>query len=44
MLTFFRFLGQHREIYRVVPECEMISREVALWYYRKLAEGYVNGT
>ena len=43
MLTFFRFLRQHREIYRVVPECEMISREVALWYYRKLAEGYVKG-
>jgi AcrR family transcriptional regulator len=43
MLTFFQFLRQHREIYRVVPECEMISRDVALWYYRKLAEGYVKG-
>ena len=43
MLAFFQFLRQHREIYRVVPECEMISREVALWYYRKLAEGYIKG-
>lgn len=43
MLTFFRFIRQHREIYRVVPECEMISREVALWYYQKLAEGYIKG-
>ena len=43
MLTFFRFIGEHREIYRVVPECEMISREVAMWYYHKLAEGYIRG-
>jgi len=43
MLTFFRFLRQHREIYRVVPEAEMISREVAMWYYHKLAEGYIKG-
>ena len=43
MLTFFEFLRQHHEIYRVVPECEMISREVALWYYRSLAQGYVKG-
>ena len=43
MLTFFRFIGEHREIYRVVPECEMISREVAMWYYHKLAEGYIEG-
>ena len=41
MLTFFKFLRQHREIYRVIPECETISREISLWYYRTLAEGYV---
>ena len=29
--TFLEFLRRHREIYRVVPECEMISREVAQW-------------
>lgn len=43
MLTFFEFLRQHHEIYRVVPECEMVSREVSLWYYRSLAQGYVTG-
>ncbi len=43
MLSFFRFLSRHREIYRVVPECETISRQVAQWYYHKLAEGYVKG-
>jgi AcrR family transcriptional regulator len=43
MLTFFRFIRKHRQIYRMVPECEMISRRVALWYYQTLATGYVEG-
>lgn len=43
MLAFFDFLRKHREIYRMVPECEMISREVALWYYDKMAHGYSKG-
>lgn len=40
MIGFFRFLKNHRQIYRVVAESETIGREVALWYYRKLAAGY----
>ena len=43
MYAFYKFLRQHREIYRVVPECEMIDREVSLWYYRKMAQGYIQG-
>jgi AcrR family transcriptional regulator len=43
MLGFYEFLCQHREIYRVVPEFEMIGREVAIWYYKKTAHGYVQG-
>ncbi len=43
ILTFYRFLRQHRGIYRVVPECEMIDREVSLWYYKKMAQGYAQG-
>jgi hypothetical protein len=27
----------------MVPECEMIRREVALWYYEKIARGYSRG-
>ncbi|HYB21115.1 MAG TPA: TetR/AcrR family transcriptional regulator [Thermodesulfobacteriota bacterium] len=42
-LAFYKFLQQHREIYRVVPECEMIDREVSLWYYKKIAQGYIQG-
>jgi AcrR family transcriptional regulator len=43
MITFYEFLRKHREIYRVVPECEMIDREVSLWYYRKMTQGYIEG-
>ncbi|MEJ2731269.1 MAG: TetR/AcrR family transcriptional regulator [Deltaproteobacteria bacterium] len=43
MLAFYRFLSRHRAIYRVVPEFEMIGREVGLWYYKKMAAGYAKG-
>jgi len=43
ILAFFDFLRKHREIYRMVPECEMISREVAFWYYDKMAQRYSQG-
>jgi hypothetical protein len=43
MLAFYKFLSRHRSIYRVVPEFEMIGREVGLWYYKKLASGYTKG-
>jgi AcrR family transcriptional regulator len=43
ILAFYRFLRQHRRIYRVVPECEMIDREVGLWYYGRMARGYIEG-
>jgi AcrR family transcriptional regulator len=43
MIAFYEFLRKHREVYRVVPECEMIDREVSLWYYKKMAQGYIQG-
>lgn len=43
MLAFYKFLCRHRAIYRVVPEFELIGREVGLWYYKKLAAGYAKG-
>jgi AcrR family transcriptional regulator len=43
ILGFLQFVREHREIYHVVPEAEMVSREVSLWYYRKLARGYIQG-
>ncbi|RPH83965.1 MAG: TetR/AcrR family transcriptional regulator [Desulfobacteraceae bacterium] len=41
--TFFRFLRQHSRIYRVVGESETVGLETGMWYYKKLAEGYVSG-
>jgi AcrR family transcriptional regulator len=43
ILTFFRFLRQHSRIYRVVGESETVGLETGMWYYKKLAEGYISG-
>jgi len=43
ILSFFEFTRQHPKIYRIVPECEVISREVSLWYYEKIIHGYLKG-
>jgi AcrR family transcriptional regulator len=43
VLAFFQFVGQHRDIYRIVPEWEIIGRQVSLWYYNKIAHGYIQG-
>lgn len=43
LLAFFEFLREHREIYRVVPECETIDPNVSLWYYKRVAQGYIQG-
>ena len=43
MLAFYNFLVRHRSIYRIVPEFEIIGHDLGLWYYRKLAQGYMQG-
>ena len=43
ILAFLKFIRRHREIYQVIPEAEMVSREVSLWYYNKLSQGYSEG-
>jgi AcrR family transcriptional regulator len=43
LLAFFRFLRQHNRIYRVVGESETVGEETGMWYYKKLAAGYVSG-
>ncbi|MBU4567106.1 MAG: TetR/AcrR family transcriptional regulator [Desulfarculus sp.] len=40
MLSFFRFLGRHSLIYRIVSESEAIVPQAAEFYYNKLAGGY----
>ncbi len=43
MLTFFRFLRLHSPIYRVIAESETVGQEMGMWYYKKLAGGYISG-
>jgi AcrR family transcriptional regulator len=43
IISFFRFLSKHRRIYRVVAESETMGQEMAMWYYKKLAQGYQPG-
>jgi AcrR family transcriptional regulator len=43
VLICFNFVLRHREVYRIIPEFEMIDKEVALWYYKITAKGYVAG-
>jgi AcrR family transcriptional regulator len=43
MAAFFRFLRLHSPIYRLVAESETVGPEVGMWYYKKLAEGYMVG-
>lgn len=43
IIVFFDFILRHREVYRIIPEFEMIDKEISLWYYEKTAQGYVQG-
>jgi len=43
VIVFFDFILRHREIYRIIPEFEMIDKEISLWYYKKTAQGYISG-
>jgi len=43
ILICFNFVLRHRDVYRIIPEFEMIDKEVALWYYEVTAKGYVAG-
>ncbi len=43
VIVFFNFVLRHRKVYRIIPEFEMIDKEVSLWYYKKTSEGYVSG-
>lgn len=41
--AFFRFVLQHRFLYRIVLESQFVDEEVYREYYRRLAEGYARG-
>lgn len=41
--TFFQFVREHRNLYRVIRQAETVDEDVYRWHYRTLAEGYVRG-
>jgi AcrR family transcriptional regulator len=41
--AFFDFIGQHRDLYRIVRQAEFVDERVYQRYYRRLAERYTRG-
>jgi len=41
--TFFEFVRQHRNLYRVIVQAETVDEDLYRWHYRTLADGYVRG-
>lgn len=41
--AFFDFVTRHRNLYRVVRQCEFVDGELYRWYYRRFATGYTEG-
>jgi AcrR family transcriptional regulator len=40
---FFRFVREHRNLYRVVLQAEAVDEDIYRWHYRTIAGGYVRG-
>lgn len=41
--AFLSFLAQHRSLYKIVRQAEFIDEEAYRAYYRRFAEGYIEG-
>ncbi|MGI8743723.1 MAG: TetR/AcrR family transcriptional regulator [Bryobacteraceae bacterium] len=41
--AFFAFVNQHRNLYSVVSQAELVDPELYRWYYRSLAGNYAKG-
>ena len=42
-LTFFRFIAEHRGLYRIVRQAEFVDEPTFRRYYHQFARGYVSG-
>lgn len=43
LLAFFEFLGEHKELYRIVRQAEFVDEAAFRRYYDRLSQGYVEG-
>jgi AcrR family transcriptional regulator len=41
--AFFEFVDQHRNLYSIVSQAELVDPELYRWYYRSLADSYTAG-
>lgn len=41
--AFFEFVNQHRNLYGIVSQAELVDPDLYRWYYRSLAESYTHG-
>jgi len=41
--AFFEFIGEHRDMYRIVRNAEFVDEALYRWYYDTFAKGYVEG-
>ena len=41
--TFFRFVRQHRNLYKLIRQAESVDEALYRWHYETLARGYVRG-
>lgn len=39
--AFYRFVDQHRNLYRIIRQAEFVDEELFRWYYKRMANGYV---
>jgi AcrR family transcriptional regulator len=41
--TFFDFVREHKNLYKVILQAETVDEDLYRWHYRTLAQGYVRG-
>ncbi len=41
--VFFSFIRKHSNLYRIMQQVEFVDEDLFKWYYRRLAQGYVQG-
>lgn len=41
--TFFRFVGEHRNLYHIINEADSVDPDLARWYYERIGRGYAEG-
>ncbi len=41
--VFFSFIHHHRGMYKIVRQAEYVDEELYRWYYRRMADGYIQG-